>query len=366
MISVIVPVYGVEAYLDKCVRSIVTQTYRDLEIILVDDESPDKCPAMCDTWAKKDPRIRVLHNRHGGVSDARNKGLEASSGEFIVFVDSDDYLAPEHCEKLLAAQKKTNADIVICNFVLLLGDGRTVPSRLPFAEPSRTLTGSQCLSIVFPKNGFSFLGCSSVAWAKIYRRSIFMSKVPLRYPVGRTHEDVFVTYKACFAADTVTLISDVLYFYVKRPGSITSTALSMVRVRDLFAIIDDMLGWLRDKDPNTILLMEHAIYLRYFGVLGNSLRLSNRHEADTLSQHYWKLIRNNTSPYLKNPTAGLRFKIYYVLHLVHLLTPLMRLKRLLIGIIKRALKAVGLFEATRALRRNPRLALHPRKLFACR
>jgi glycosyltransferase involved in cell wall biosynthesis len=189
MISVIVPVYGVEAYLDKCVRSIVTQTYRDLEIILVDDESPDNCPAMCDAWAQKDPRIRVLHNRHGGLSDARNMGLEASNGEFIIFVDSDDYLAPEHCEKLLAAQRETDADIVIGNYACLPKDGGIIMGYFPFAAPICTLTGSQCLSLVFPKNGPAFSPSCIAAWGKLYRRGIFMGKTPLRYPVGRTYED---------------------------------------------------------------------------------------------------------------------------------------------------------------------------------
>jgi hypothetical protein len=112
--------------------------------------------------------------------------------------------------------------------------------------------------------------------------------------------------------------------------------------------------------------MEHALYLRYFGALGISLCLADRHEADALGRHYWKLLRNSTSPYLKNPKAGLHFKFYYVLHLVHLLMPMRRIKRSLVGSIKQALKAVGLFEVARELKRTPRLALHPGKLFACR
>ncbi len=355
MISVIVPVYGVEAYLNKCVHSIVTQTYRDLEIILVDDESPDNCPAMCDAWALKDPRIRVLHNPHGGLSDARNKGLEASSGEFIIFVDSDDYLAPAHCEKLLAAQRETDADIVIGNFAWITQDCELITRNFPSAELA-SFSGRQCLSLLFPKSGYS-LSCGDYAWDRLYRRNIFMGKAPLRYPVGKTYEDGFVSYKAIFAADTVTIIPDVLYFYVQRKGSITDD-MSFAKLRDNFGRLDDMLDWLRDKDPDTILLMEHALYFRYFGILGNALRLVDRHEADALSRHYWKLLRSSTSPYLKNPKAGLRFKIYYVLHLMHLLTPMRR--------IKRRLKTVDLFEVARELKRNPRIALHPRRLFACR
>ena len=103
MISVIVPIYGVEAYLDKCVQSVASQTYTDLEIILVDDGSPDGCPAMCDAWAKKDRRITVVHKPNGGLSDARNSGLNVAKGDYISFVDSDDWIAPTMLESMLSA-----------------------------------------------------------------------------------------------------------------------------------------------------------------------------------------------------------------------------------------------------------------------
>ena len=365
MISVIVPVYGVEAFLDKCVRSIVTQTYRDLEIILVDDESPDKCPAMCDAWAQRDPRIRVLHNRHGGLSDARNKGLEASSGEFIVFVDSDDYLAPEHCEKLLAVQQEKNADIVVSNFVCCSMKGKQHTNPFAVREAPCTLSGKEALALIFPPSGLTWHINLCSAWAKLYRRDIFMGKTLIRYPVGRIYEDDYLCYKAYFAAHIISFIPDALYFYVRREGSITA-CVSPTWIRDLFAITDDLLPWLKDKDPDTVLLLEHALYTRYLSTLYYALYLDDRREADVLGRHYWKLLRNSTSPYLKNPKAGLRFKFYYVLHLVHLLTPMRRVKRLFVGIIKRGLKAVGLFDLALALKLNPRLVLHPRRLFADR
>jgi glycosyltransferase involved in cell wall biosynthesis len=335
----------------------VTQTYRNLEIILVDDESPDKCPAMCDAWALKDDRIRVLHDQHGGLSDARNKGLEASSGEFIVFVDSDDYLAPKHCEKLLAAQRETNADIVIGNLAYLPRDGEIVACSFPFDEPISSFSGRHCLSLIFSKSGASIPG-GIAAWGKLYRRTIFMGKSPLRYPVGRLYEDQFVTYKAYFSADIVTVIPDVLYFYVKRTGSITDD-MSFAKLRDLFARLDDMLAWLQDKDPNIVLIMEHALYTRFFGALSKVLLLADRREAGALSRHYWELLRSCTSPYLKNPKAGLLFKICYVLHLIHFFTPLLRINLLLGDFIKRGLKVAGIFDVPRELKRTPRLSLHP-------
>ena len=115
-ISVIVPVYCVEQYLEKCVSSIVNQTYKNLEIILVDDGSPDNCPQLCDDWQKKDKRIRVIHKENGGLSDARNAGLRASSGELVMFVDSDDWIAPEMAEKMEFAMRTYHADMVLCQF----------------------------------------------------------------------------------------------------------------------------------------------------------------------------------------------------------------------------------------------------------
>ena len=122
MISVIVPIYKVEAYLDRCVQSIVNQTYRNLEIILVDDGSPDNCGAMCDTWAKKDERIKVIHKQNGGLSDARNAGMASANGAYIGFIDSDDYIAPEMYQLLmermadLLKQDIMIQDLILCFF----------------------------------------------------------------------------------------------------------------------------------------------------------------------------------------------------------------------------------------------------------
>ena len=129
-ISVIVPVYKVEAYLDKCISSIANQTYRNLEIILVDDGSPDNCPAMCDTWAEKDSRIRVIHKTNGGLSDARNAGMAIATGELMTFVDSDDWIAPDMCEHLYQRLAGDNSDIATCGVQMVWED----------KTPSRTLT----------------------------------------------------------------------------------------------------------------------------------------------------------------------------------------------------------------------------------
>ena len=121
LVSLIVPVYNVEPYLDQCIQSIVEQTYNDLEIILVDDGSPDNCPAMCDAWAEKDTRIKVIHKPNGGVSDARNKGLLFATGEFICFIDADDYVSPFLVEKLI--QNRAHDGIAVCNLCYVPSNG---------------------------------------------------------------------------------------------------------------------------------------------------------------------------------------------------------------------------------------------------
>lgn len=141
MISIILPVFQVEPYLDRCVALIVGQTYRDLEIILVDDASPDACPQMCDRWAGRDSRIRVLHVPHGGLSCARNAGLDAARSEFIVFVDSDDTIAPAMCERFLCAQAATGADIVFCDVVRRLPEGDRIAGPFPFPISPSSLIG---------------------------------------------------------------------------------------------------------------------------------------------------------------------------------------------------------------------------------
>ena len=123
LISIIVPVYKVENYLERCLISIIRQSYQNLEIILVDDGSPDDCPLLCDAWAEKDKRIRVIHKANGGLSDARNVGIDASHGDYLMFVDSDDYISLEMCQKLMNTAIIEDADIVSCNLYWTYGDG---------------------------------------------------------------------------------------------------------------------------------------------------------------------------------------------------------------------------------------------------
>ena len=169
-ISVIIPVYKVERYLDACVTSVVGQTYPDLEIILVDDGSPDNCPALCDAWAAKDTRIRVIHRSNGGLSAARNSGLDVCTGDYIAFVDSDDRLEPETLERALRAQQRSGADLVLFHYLCTDENDQPLPDRTPADREEEALTPPQFWEKFFASGD----ACTYyvVAWNKLYRAEL--------------------------------------------------------------------------------------------------------------------------------------------------------------------------------------------------
>ena len=203
LVSIIIPIYGVEDYLEHCVRSILNQTYKNLEIILVDDGSPDGCPAMCDAYAKEDPRVIVIHKQNGGLSDARNAGMEIAKGGYIMFVDSDDWVAPEIVETLMNLLTGHDADIAECSYANVYKDR---------IEPKTKCTGEiieatpiQSLSLMLDYRTFL-----PVAWGKLYRKDIMCG---ISFPVGRLHEDEFTTYKYHLNARRLVYIDMAFYFY---------------------------------------------------------------------------------------------------------------------------------------------------------
>lgn len=217
LISIIIPIYKVEEYLDACITSVVDQTYTNLEIILVDDGSPDKCPGMCDEWAKKDSRIRVIHKPNGGLSDARNAGIDIATGDYIAFVDSDDYIKPDMLEKLYVAIRKENADIAACGILNCKGSNQTAWGCRDFAG-----TSEQILTLLYEDAAYPV-----AAWNKLYRRSCWRN---LCFPVGKTCEDAFTTYQLVHDAKRIVMIPEALYCYRIRPGSIMTSSFSLKKM----------------------------------------------------------------------------------------------------------------------------------------
>ena len=210
LISVIVPVYKVEEYLDKCVQSIVDQTYSNLEIILVDDGSPDRCGDMCEQWAKKDSRIRVLHKPNGGLSDARNAGMEISAGTYTAFIDSDDWIAPDFIQVMYDAIKQTGAQIAGCDVYHAFLDQD--PEEGISTGEIRIYTRKEAITDILQYKGFR-----AVAWNKLYLSSLLKGE---KYPVGKHHEDEFFTYRIFGKADKLVYVDKPMYYYLQRQGSI--------------------------------------------------------------------------------------------------------------------------------------------------
>lgn len=220
LISVIVPIYNVEKCLARCVDSIVNQTYKNLEIILVDDGSPDRCPQMCDDYAEKDSRIKVLHKKNGGLSDARNAGMAVATGEYISFIDSDDYVSDDFFECLLDVVNKENSDIAECSVVKFYEDNR-------FDEFSddlsvKTYDTQDAMSALIAENPFH-----QYVWNKLYKTEL-VKDIP--YAVGKLNEDEFWTYQVFGRANKVSKLNKTMYYYFQRNSSIMGVGYNIRRL----------------------------------------------------------------------------------------------------------------------------------------
>lgn len=224
MISVIVPIYKVESYLSRCIDSVLAQTCQDFELILVDDGSPDGCGAVCDAYAAGDSRITVIHKENGGLSDARNAGLLAARGEYIAFVDSDDWLMPNYLRYMLDTLRERGADICECG--ILRTDGTE-------SAPEETLSKVQCFEA---QHAMGLLIEDKVlhqyVWNKLYRREVIGD---ITFPKGKTNEDEFWTYQVFGNAKLVAKIDTPLYMYFQRRDSIMGEGYSLKRLDALEA-----------------------------------------------------------------------------------------------------------------------------------
>lgn len=209
-ISIIVPFYNVEDYARKCIESLIAQTLRDIEIILVDDGSPDNCGAICDEYASADPRIKVIHKKNGGLSSARNAGLDIATADVIGFVDSDDWVEPEMYEKMLSAMKETGADIAVCDIVFDYLNNATYNNAAALKK-AFTVDQTEALKLLLDDKVFR-----NHVWNKIFSRKVITDK----FPVGVTLEDIYTTIRYFANADKVCYIPFVGYHYIQRIGSI--------------------------------------------------------------------------------------------------------------------------------------------------
>jgi len=247
-ISVIVPIYNVSAYLDKCIKSLIEQTYRNLEIILVDDGSTDDCGEKCEQWAKTDERIVVIHKENGGLSDARNAGLAVATGELIGFVDSDDWIDKSMYQRLYNEIERVGCDIALCCF----HETETENVCIEESDIKYEFTGRELLRHMFEGNHEPYVTYS--VWKCLYRRRAIDN---LRFPKGRVYEDVLFTINAFWSQSHIVVLKDKLYYYRVRRNSITKRHLSQKQIDDVFEYCDGLLKYYNSNGT-----AEEKLYIR--------------------------------------------------------------------------------------------------------
>ncbi len=295
LISVVIPIYNVEKYLKRCIDSIIAQTYKNLEIILVDDGSPDTCPKICDDYAKKDERIIVIHKQNGGLSDARNYGIEAAKGHYISFVDSDDYVSKDYIKILYESLKAENSDMAIGGHVVLYPNGKKINKYTgdEYREGPETI-----LKRILYDDGIDLSACS-----KLYKKELFKD---IRFPVGRLYEDAATSFKLIDTANAISVASKPIYHYIIRENSISNDTFSNGKM-DLIISTREMADYIKDKYPTLEKGCERRLMYAYLSTLTQLARDNKRHK--NIEKKIISYINQNKKNILKDPNAPKRDKI---------------------------------------------------------
>lgn len=300
LITVVVPVYNVEKYLNRCIDSICNQSYKNLEIILVDDGSTDYCGRICDNYQKKDTRISVIHQINKGLSEARNAGIDVATGKYIAFIDSDDYIAENMIEVLYTNMKKNGADISCCGHTDIY---ERSGNRISSSERKMTIMSSkEALGI------FLFTRVVDVvAWNKLYNIVLFDN---IRYTPGKLYEDHFTTYKLLDKASKIVHTTEPLYFYCKRGSSIGGSSFTE-RDFELKEALDIECSYIIEKYPDLKRQLEVG-YIIWMMVLYDKMLLADTVDAEFLGI-LKKKIRSNLINIIKFKDISFSKKIQLLL-----------------------------------------------------
>lgn len=277
LISVIIPVYKVEDLLDRCVNSILNQIYSNLEIILVDDGSPDNCGAVCDQYATEDKRIRVIHKENGGLSSARNAGLKIATGKYVTFVDSDDYINNNMLEILYNNLLAANSDISICNFQSFSDESEVMTSDLNILDDFTTYSNEESLEILL------YNRITNCSWGKLFRKELFDD---IEFPEGKIMEDLATTYKLFAKSKSISISKKKLYFYYLRPNSIMRSEFSNKKIEGMDAIVEETV-FIKSRFPQ---LINAAICNEFRCSYENLLKIPHNKRK---SVEKYKLLRKN-------------------------------------------------------------------------
>ena len=251
LISIVVPIYNVEKYLKQCIDSVINQTYKNLEIILVDDGSTDSCAYICDEYTKKDERIKVIHKKNGGLSDARNVGLDIAKGEYVSFIDSDDYISEDFIEKMYNALIDNNAEISQCNLVKV-NDNAEILEKIGYIDNIKIETSYEMLKDLYTGHWENTIACN-----KLFNIQLLEN---IRFPVGKVHEDEFTTYKILYKASKIAIVEDYLYKYRQNSNSITGKQFKEKRL-DAIQAYEERLEFFKEKDEKDLYDLTFIAYL---------------------------------------------------------------------------------------------------------
>lgn len=296
-ISIIVPVYRVETYLSKCLDSIIGQTYPHLEIILVDDGSPDRCGEICDRYAEKDARIHVIHKKNEGVARARNDGIARASGDYISFIDSDDWIAENAYEILLRGIRQYEADCAVGRCVTVLEkNGRLYPQSAP-VPPVKKESAREAMKHVLLKG--------SAVWNRLFKREIFDK---IRFPEGRVNDDEMVALHAYAACRNIVFLNQDTYYYRIRKNSITTSRFSLRNVDCYYNSIDN-LHFIRQTMPELTACAQYKYIKAMLYCYVNLMKMKRTEETRKILQVLRKDIRENRQTAWKNKYVTLPMKV---------------------------------------------------------
>ena len=300
LISIVIPVYNVQDYLNKCLDSVLNQTYNNIEIILVDDGSTDKSGEICDKYNEKDNRIQVIHKQNGGLSDARNVGIKNARGKYITFVDSDDYLELDYIEYLYNLIKKYNTKMSICSYYIENIKGKRSDSGEGYKE--ELMSTEDALYRMLVEKGYSVSAC-----AKMYELKLFDD---VCYPVGKLCEDNGTTYKLIEKCEYIAYGNLSKYIYLKRDNSIMNSEFNIKKM-DLITLTDEMYSYLKPKYPSlTDALNRRKNYTR-FSILRQLVTAKNGNKE--LENEMAKYILTNRKEIMNNKATPKRDKIALII-----------------------------------------------------
>ena len=298
-VSVIVPIYKVEKYIKKCIDSLVNQTYKNLEIILVDDGSPDKCGEICDEYAKIDKRIKVLHKKNGGLSDARNKGVEVATGKYVAFVDSDDYVENDYIEYLLELLKRYDADISI--ILPYKVDERYIDNRKNKKEKIVVYEKEDALITMLYQKEFD-----NAAWGKLYKKNIVNG---IEFPFGKLYEDIGTTYKYLLKSNKIVYSNKEKYFYLQRSDSIMGKPF---KIKDMDYIYQSEI-LMKDKNITQNKKIEKAAICRYLNANFSVLLKAKKSDNKEIIKEIKRNIKEKRLEVLLDINSRLKTKIAIIL-----------------------------------------------------